>query len=179
MLKMFSTQLAGLFKRIHEKDEFIFEDGARLLAQAAVGNGSIFIFGNKEMEAVALEAIVGAEPFRYAKKSPDDVAEIKESDRAIVVSRFSTDEEAVECAKALMKLQVPFVALATKMETSDEDLFDLADVAINLQLTKGLLPDETGNRFGFPSVMAALFAYYGLKFTYDEILAEYEDEEEK
>jgi hypothetical protein len=47
---------------------------------------------------------------------------------------------------------------------------------MNLQLSKGLLPDEVGNRFGLPSSMAALFTYYGLKFTFDEILAEYEEE---
>lgn len=176
---MFSTQLTGLFKRIHEKDEFAFEDSARLLAQAAVSEGSIFIFGNKEMEAVTLEATFGAEPFRFAKKFPADLAEIKESDRALIITRFSTDAEAIACAKNLEMLEVPFVAIATKVEASKEDLFDLADVSIHLQLAKGLLPDEFGNRFGFPSSMAALFAYYGLKFTFDEILAEYEDEEEE
>ena len=35
MLKMFTTQLTGLFKRIEEKEEYSFEDGARLLAQGA------------------------------------------------------------------------------------------------------------------------------------------------
>ncbi|MFL6556676.1 MAG: DUF2529 family protein, partial [Bacillus sp. (in: firmicutes)] len=33
MLKMFTTQLTGMFKRIEEKEEYSFEDGARLLAQ--------------------------------------------------------------------------------------------------------------------------------------------------
>jgi len=50
----------------------------------------------------------------------------------------------------------------------------LADVHINLQLLKGLLPDDFGNRYGYPSSMAALYVYYGIKFTIDEILAEYE-----
>jgi hypothetical protein len=178
MLKMFSTQLTGLFKRIHEKEEFGFEDAARLIAQAAVSEGSIYIYGNKEMEAVCLEATVGAEPLRYAKNFPTDVSVIQEADRAMIFSRFSTDTDSLTIAKELQKLSIPFVAIATKLESDGEDLFDLADVSINLSLTKGLLPDETGNRFGFPSSMAALFAYYGLKFTYDEILAEYEEEKE-
>jgi hypothetical protein len=42
-------------------------------------------------------------------------------------------------------------------------------------LTKGLLPDDFGNRYGFPSPMAGLFVYYGLKFTIEEIIAEYEE----
>jgi hypothetical protein len=58
---------------------------------------------------------------------------------------------------------------------STGELSELADVHIPLQLTKGLLPDDFGNRYGYPSSMAALFVYHGLKFTIDEILAEYED----
>jgi uncharacterized phosphosugar-binding protein len=177
MLKMFSTQLTGLFKRIHEKEEFAFEDAARLIAQAAVSEGTIFLYGNKEMESVVLEATVGTEPLRFAKKWSDaGGGEIQESDRAIIISRFSTDEESIEIARKLQTVGVPFVAISTKVDSEEEDLFDLADVTLNLQLKKGLLPDEIGNRFGFPSSMAALFAYYGLKFTFDEIMAEYEEE---
>ena len=50
---------------------------------------------------------------------------------------------------------------------------ELADVHIDLQLIKGLLPNDAGERFGYPSSMAALYVYYGLKFTIEEILAEY------
>jgi hypothetical protein len=177
MLKMFSTQLTGLFKRIQDKEEFAFEDAARLIAQAAVSEGSIFLFGHLEMEAIVLEATVGAEPLRFAKKFPSELADIQESDRAIIITRYSTDIEAIECGKRLQEIGVPFVAISTKMDSETEDLFDLADVTLNLQLTKGLLPDETGNRYGLPTSMAALYAYYGLKFTFDEILAEYEEED--
>jgi hypothetical protein len=177
MLKMFSTQLTGLFKRIQDKEEFAFEDAARLIAQAAVSEGSIFLFGHLEMEAIVLEATVGAEPLRFAKKFPSELANIQESDRAIIITRYSTDVEAIECGKRLQEIGVPFVAISTKMDSETEDLFDLADVTLNLQLTKGLLPDETGNRYGLPTSMAALYAYYGLKFTFDEILAEYEEDD--
>jgi uncharacterized phosphosugar-binding protein len=177
MLKMFSTQLTGLFKRIQDKEEFAFEDAARLIAQAAVTEGSIFLFGHLEMEAIVLEATVGAEPLRFAKKFPSELANIQESDRAIIITRYSTDVEAIECGKRLQEIGVPFVAISTKMDSETEDLFDLADVTLNLQLTKGLLPDDTGNRYGLPTSMAALYAYYGLKFTFDEILAEYEEED--
>jgi hypothetical protein len=180
MLKMFTTQLTGLFKRIHDKEEFVFEDGARLIAQAAISDGTIYMFGSKEMESVVLEATVGVEPLRFAKRFPGTVDsldfEIKGSDRAIIISRFSTDEDAIQYGRWLHELNVPFIAISTKVESDQEDLFDIADVSLNLHLTKGLLPDEVGNRFGFPSTMAALFAYYGLKFTFDEILAEYDEE---
>ena len=69
MLKMFSTQLTGLFMRIADKEEFQFEDGARLLAQAAVGHGAIYFKGFGEMRGVEFEAIEGAEPLESAKRS--------------------------------------------------------------------------------------------------------------
>ncbi|MEH7522327.1 DUF2529 domain-containing protein [Bacillus sp. JJ1503] len=174
MLKMFSTQLTGLFKRIQEKEEFSMEDSARLLAQAAVGNGNIYIFGANEMNAIAYEATEGQEPLKNAAIWPMDrpLDELSETDRFLIVSRHSTDKEAVKMGEILAEKMIPFVGISTVQE--GHGLADLADVHIDLRLTKGLLPDETGNRFGYPSSMAALFVYYGIKFTLEEILEEYE-----
>jgi uncharacterized phosphosugar-binding protein len=173
LLKMFSTQLTGLFNRIHDKEEFSIEDGARLLAQAAVGDGSIYICGLKEMAAVEAEATEGAEPLMSAKKWTA-IDEIQEADRVLLISRFSKDKEAVEIARALAEKNIPFVAVSTAVESDGDDLASLADIHIDLRLAKGLLPGEDGGRFGYPSSIAALFVYFGLKFTIDEIIAEYE-----
>jgi uncharacterized phosphosugar-binding protein len=171
LLKMFTTQLTGLFKRIEEKEEFSFEDGARLLAQAPVGDGSIYIFGTNEMKAIAHEALEGAEPFASARIY-SEINELTIADRVLLFSRTSSDQAAIDLALQLQENDVPFVAVSTD---TDGQLADLADVHINLRLTKALLPDDNGNRYGYPSLMAALFVYYGLKFTIDEILAEYEE----
>jgi uncharacterized phosphosugar-binding protein len=173
LLKMFSTQLTGLFNRIHDKEEFSIEDGARLLAQAAVGDGSIYICGLKEMAAVEAEATEGAEPLISAKKWTA-IDEIQEADRVLLISRFSKDKEAVEIARALAEKNILFVAVSTAVESDGDDLASLADIHIDLRLAKGLLPGEDGGRFGCPSSIAALFVYFGLKFTIDEIIAEYE-----
>ena len=173
MLKMFTTQLTGLFKRLEEKEEYSFEDGARLLAQAPVGDGSIYIFTTKEMKAVEFEALDGAEPFKGAKIF-DSVEELTDSDRVLMFTRYSNDGAALEVAEQLREKGIPFVAVATAVPDG-EHLQELADPLIDLRLTKGLLPDDEGNRYGYPSSMAALFVYYGLKFTIEEILAEYEE----
>ncbi|WP_423800127.1 DUF2529 domain-containing protein [Neobacillus sp. SAB-20_R2A] len=175
MLKMFTTQLMGLFKRIEEKEEFAFEDAARLLAQAPVGDGSIYIYGEKEMKAVSAEAVDGAEPLKSARAlSMESAADLDIADRVLIFARTSTDEAALSIAAQLQEKGIPFVAVSTVMDVSTGGLAEIADVHIDLRLTKGLLPDEFGNRIGYPSSMAALFVYYGLKFTIEEILAEYE-----
>jgi DNA-binding MurR/RpiR family transcriptional regulator len=175
MLKMFTTQLSGLFQKIAEKEEYQLEDAARLLSQAPAGDGFIYILGTAEMQGVAFEACSGAEVLRYSKIISDpQLAELSSSDRVLLFSRFSTDEEAVRLAFLLAEKGIPFVSVCSILEEDEPGpLATLADVHIELHLTKGLLPDENGNRFGFPALMAALFVYHALKFTIDEMLAEY------
>lgn len=165
MLKMFTTQLTGLFKRITDKEEFSFEDGARLLAQGQ----TIYLLGFKEMKAVEFEALEGAEPLKNALTN---VEAATSADRVLLFTRTSADGDALELAMKLKEKDIPFVAVSTSVP--DGKLEEMADVHINLQLTKGLLPDDFGNRYGYPASMAALYVYYGLKFTIDEIFAEYE-----
>jgi DNA-binding MurR/RpiR family transcriptional regulator len=176
VLKMFTTQLHGLFQRIQEKQTEWMEDGARLLAQAAVADHTIYIYGTAEMEAVAYEATKGAEPLSHATvlRSDKEIEQITTMDRVLLVSRYSTDLEAIQLAKTLAEKKIPFVAVSSHLESTSETLVDLADVHIDLQLKKGLVPNEDGGRIGYPFSMAALFVYYGLKFTIEEILVEYE-----
>jgi len=179
LLKMFSTQLSGLFNRLHEKQEFSIEDGARLLAQAAAGEGTIYLYGAGEMGAVPLEALYGAEPLKGAALlQADQASAVTSADRVLIVTRQSIDPEAVRLAQALHDKGLSFVAISTVVKSDEavSGLETLADVHIDLKITKGMLPDDFGNRFGQPTSMAALFIYYGLKFTIDEIIAEYEAE---
>ena len=178
MLKMFSTQLSGLFKRLQEKEEFSIEDGARLLAQAAAGEGTIYLYGAGEMGAIPLEAIHGVEPLKGAALLQlEQASEVTSADRVLIVTRHSNDREAVELAQKLSNSGHSLVGVSTAVpnEGGSPGLDTLADVHIDLKITKGMLPDDYGNRFGQPTSMAALFIYYGLKFTIDEIMAEYED----
>lgn len=171
MLKMFSTQLSGLFKRLQEKEEFSIEDGARLLAQATIGQGSIYLYGTGEMKAIGLEAVYGEEPLQSAAELGEGV-EVEAADRVLIISRYSDDVDAVLVARRLQEQGIPFVAISTVREEG-AGLVQLADVHIDLRMTKGLLPDDSGNRIGYPTSIAALFVYYGLKFTIEEILEEY------
>ncbi len=174
MLKIFATQLNGLFTKIREEQMEELEDGARLLAQAVISDGRIYVFGAEEMAAVALEAVKGTEPLTHATILTSDMIEtVSGVDRVLLVTRYSTDQEALTLAKKLVENGISFITLSTHQESDKESITDLADVSIDLSLRKGLVPAEDGGRMGFPFSMAALYAYYGLKFIIDEILAEY------
>jgi len=176
MLKIFTTQLSSYFKRIGEKEELNLEDGSRILAQAAVGQGNIYIYGVNEMQAVTYEATQSAEPLTHAKPLVlDDIRSLTSVDRVLIVTRFSTDEKAVEVAHMLLKEGIPFVSIgAVPKEVQSDSIHDLSDVHINTYLLQPLIPDDNGDRFGFPALMTALYAYYGLSFTLKEILDENE-----
>lgn len=174
VLKIFSTQISGYFKKIAEQEEMNIEDGSRLLAQALIGNGSIYMYGTKEMEGVALEALYGEEPLKGAKPlfKGGELAAITSADRVLLISRFSTDVEAIELARRL-QTEGHFIVGISAIKEGVHSLEQFADVHIDTKLIKGLIPDEDGSRFGFPSLIVALLAYYGLKFTIDEIISEY------
>ncbi|KAA0764844.1 DUF2529 domain-containing protein [Bacillus sp. SH5-2] len=174
MLKIFSTQLSGYFSRVSQKEEMNIEDSARLLAQALVGDGYIYLHGTNEMEGVIVEALFGAEPMQQAKRLFENGKEAKvtSADRVLLISRFSTDEEVIQIAKKLQEDGHSIVGISAIQEGA-ASLEQYTDVHIDTKLLKGLIPDDEGNRYGFPSLIVALFAYHGIKFTIDEMLNEY------
>ncbi|GIN69766.1 hypothetical protein J14TS2_02410 [Bacillus sp. J14TS2] len=173
MQKMFTTQLLGLFTRIMDKEAYSIEDGARLLAQASAGEGVIYIKGFGEMEGVVLEAINGPEPLENVRVLKD-VADLKPIDRVLLFTRFSDDHKANEFAKQLEEKGISFVAVSGVKKTTEHHLPDVADVHINTFVLKPLIPNEDGERVGFPTLIAGLYIYTCIKFILDEILTEYE-----
>ncbi|MGE6257848.1 DUF2529 domain-containing protein [Heyndrickxia sporothermodurans] len=172
-MKMFLTQINGLFSRIYEKEQYSIEDSARLLAQAAIGQGKIYIKGFEEMDVVSKEAIEGAEPMMNAAPLTD-IQELTDADRVIIVSRFSNNNEAVQFAEELIERNIPFIAISGSVKTDATDLTKLADVHINTSLIKPMLPSDTGERICFPTSMTALYIYHCIKLTFDEIMDEYQ-----
>lgn len=173
MQKMFTTQLAGLFKRIMDNEEFSIEDGARLLAQALAGEGTIYLYGVGEMEGVVSEALQGAEPLSGARALTTD-SELTHVDRVLLISRFADDEKAIQIATKLTEENIPFVAISSVRE-SENTLVELADVHIDLHLKKPLLPADDGSRVGYPSLIAALYVFRSMQFVLDEMVEELEE----
>lgn len=103
MLKIFTTQLAGIFSRIQDKESEAIEDGARLLAQAAVSGHTIYLYGANEMQGILCEAELGSEPMPSVKAFPDTADSITESDRVLMFCSGPGTAEEQELAKSFMK----------------------------------------------------------------------------
>ncbi|SDH90738.1 protein of unknown function [Planococcus glaciei] len=162
-MKMLSTQLAGLFQRIAGQEEAI-EDTARVLAQAAIGEGTIFLAAFGEMKAVALSALEGAEPLQSAAQwQPDSV--ITSADRVWILAK---NHESDELANRLNDAHLPFAMLVAEKRSNEME----ADAFVSLKIDKGLLPTDDGERTVVPHAMGALFVYHAVKMAVDEMLAE-------
>ena len=171
MQKIFTTQLIGYFQRIQEKEQEHMEDGARLLAQAAIGEGAIYVKGFQELIGIDIQLEKSREPFPSAKRL-EDLNEITTVDRVLLFTPFSTDEAAIQLAKDLGKKGVPIVGVSAVIE-GEESLEQHVDVHVDSTLKKPIIPTEDGHRIGFPVLMTSLYVYYSLFFIMQEILEEY------
>ena len=170
LLKIFLTQLTGVYKKIEQEEQESIEDAARLLAQALTANGQVYIHGFKEMEGIVSQAINGPEPLKGLKKlySGQYMVQAQQRDRAIIFARSATEKEAVALAESLRGQHVPFVAVSQGVKPEDEgkpNLTEIADVHVDIKAVRGL-----------PTLAAALFAYQAIIMGVDEILREYEEE---
>jgi uncharacterized phosphosugar-binding protein len=176
-VKIFTTQMIGYLKKIAEEEEMAFEDGARLLAQAIIGEGRILLHGFHEMEAVVIEALCGQDKLPKAVRLMENGHlrnDIDETDRVLLIARFSNDKDAISLAERLKEQGLEIAAISAVVKDEQPSLVDIVDVHIDSKLLKPIVPKEDGSRIGFPTVITASFAYYCLLLTIYDILEEYE-----
>ncbi|WP_062351497.1 DUF2529 family protein [Bacillus kwashiorkori] len=175
MLKIFTTQLVGRLKKIEADEEFNLEDGARLLAQALIGDGHIYLYAPDEFYGVFVEASSGQEPLTGVHLlTEENRGSLTSADRVLVFSRHADDLEAIALASQLAERMIPFVAISSRSRTDgDESLVDVADVFIDLKMERGLVPIEDGSRVGYPYLICALYVFHNMKILMDEIMEDY------
>lgn len=170
-MKILTTQIGGLLQRAGSNNEETIEETARLLAQATIGEGRVIFAGFDEMDAVGLNAMLGAEPFHGAVQYEEGM-EIHSADRVWLFTRSATDARALELARMLAEEFIPFAVVAGEKATEENELADLAYTYMATGLVKGILPGEDGGRIVQPHVLVALFLYEAVKMAYDEMVNE-------
>lgn len=150
-MEMRQTHLAGLFQEIAKQSAAI-EDTAHLLAQAAAGEGTIFLAAFGEMKAVLPAALADEEPLRHAAEwRPESI--VTHVDRVWILAK---DREGDELAGRLNDAHLPFAMLTARTREPVE-----ADAFLSLHI---------GSRVFVPDALGALFAYYAVKTAMDAML---------
>lgn len=170
MLKIFTTQLNGLFKRIQDQEEESIEDGARMLAQSAISGHTVYIYGEKELSGITKEALHGRESLSFVKELPEEIEEITPQDKVLMFLQGTLDHGELDLARRLHEQETGIIAVSTDGREAFENF---CEVWIDTKLKKPLVPDENGERIGYPSLMAGLYVYHALMLTIKEILDEY------
>lgn len=179
MSKILTTQLTGLLQRIQKSEEESIEETARLLAQAAIGQGYVYFASFGELIGVTMNAVEGADPFiKFAQWTPE--VAITSADRVIIFTRSGNDVEAVALAKQLNDAFIPFAAVASEVASETNELSELAYTYVSMKMRGGIIPHPTnlGERIVMPHLIAALFIYEAIKMEYDEMIADDDELEE-
>jgi hypothetical protein len=179
MSKILTTQLTGLLQRIQQSEDESIEETARLLAQAAIGQGIVYFACYGEMEGIALNAALSADPFvRFARYT--DEVELTDADRVIIFTRSCEDQQALQLAKKLYEAFIPFAAVASEVASDTNELSELAYTYISLKIRGGILPHPTklGERIVMPHLIGGLYVYEAIKMEFDEMIADDDDDDE-
>ena len=180
MSKILTTQLTGLLQRIQQSEDESIEETARLLAQAAIGQGIVYFACYGEMEGIAINAAFGADPFVKFARYTDDVV-LTDADRVIIFTRSCEDQQALQLAKKLYEDFIPFAAVASEVASDTNELSELAYTYISLKIRGGILPHPTklGERIVMPHLIGGLFVYEAIKMEFDEMIGEKDDDDEE
>ncbi|MCA0991198.1 DUF2529 family protein [Guptibacillus hwajinpoensis] len=172
MLKIFTTQLMGKFKGIQDQHEMIIEDISRLFAQIITGGGTVYFYGENELQGAALEAVYGSEKLP-SSAILHDPADLTENDCVLLFSRLSEDEAAAKHAETFKATGATVVGISATRKEADPILEQNTDFHINTGLTTGLVPNDEGERIGYPALLTSLYVYHALYLTTREILEEH------
>lgn len=171
-MKMLTTQLSGLLTRLAEREQFSIEETARLLAQAIASDGRIIFYGVDELAAVTMRAQLGEEKMQSVIPYEKGM-EFHHTDRVLIMSKREHPEEALQLAKQLHDAFIPFAVIASAKE-EDDALAQWAYTYVSTDITRGLLPTETGDRTVYVDLIATLFIFEAMKQMMDEMLHDFE-----
>ncbi|MGM9985906.1 MAG: DUF2529 family protein [Bacillaceae bacterium] len=171
MLKIFTTQLSGIFSRIQQQEELNLEEGARLIAQACIGEGKTYVIGFEEVNGLIAQVTSGEGAIPQSC-SFTNIEDVTSADRVLLLSPTSTNEEALALAKKLEEKGILTIGISAIIQ-GEQSLEQIVDVHIDTKATRGLVPTEEGERIGKPTVLATSFVLQGLQFIVNEIMEEY------
>ncbi|WP_414042274.1 DUF2529 family protein [Macrococcus animalis] len=163
MLKIFNTQLNGIFKKI-DMQETELDIAGRLLAQAVVGEGRIYVKGFGDLKYFEDFVVNGKESLFDATVYISD-ALVDRTDRILVMSD-EYDDSTAEFVDSLEARDIDYVLVCNKSDAITSMNF------IDLCTPRALVPTEDYSRIITPHMMVMNYIYYAIYSVMHEILVE-------
>ncbi|MCE4957573.1 DUF2529 family protein [Macrococcoides caseolyticum] len=163
MLKILGTQLNGIFKKI-DMQETELDIAGRLLAQAVVGEGKIYVKGFGDLKHFESFVVNGKENLFDVDFYISD-ALVDKTDRVLVMSDVY-DECTVEFVDSLESRDIDYVLVCNRHDDITAMNF------IDLSTPRALVPTEDFSRIITPHVMAMNYIYYAIYSVMHEMLVE-------
>ncbi|KAA1039272.1 DUF2529 family protein [Macrococcus equipercicus] len=166
MLKIFNTQLNGIFKKIDAQETEI-DIASRLLAQAVVGEGRIFVKGFGDLRYFE-DFIVESEESLFGAEKMITESVLDRTDRVLLMAD-TYDDAVIEYIKDLDEFDIDYVLVCNKDERINSMNF------IDLSTPRALVPMEDFSRIIKPHLMAMNYIYYAIYAGMKELLEEETD----
>ena len=170
-MKMFFTQLQGLTKGIEEQEDMI-EDAARLLAMSIVGDGSVYWYGEGDMDGIVTQAMTGDDGIPDSKRW-SDAQSLSEQDTVVICTKWRDSVSASDVAKRAEEAGATVIGITSALSVSEgnRDWTRRTELLLVNGVSQGLIPSEDGEtRIGTPHLLAGLHVYYSLFFILRDIL---------
>lgn len=172
-MKMYITQLRGVFETLSRDNEEALEETGRRLAQSLVSGGKIYVHGWSDCSVVVHEAtaspnaLPGTQPL-FDKEG--QLAALSKWDSVLLFTPTEFEEEALNLSQTFHSLGVDSIAVSFKNESPS--FGEAWDVHLTLPPAEPLIPFTDTKKMGVPSSFAALFLYHLIFFSTMEILEE-------
>ena len=170
-LKILTTQIGGLLQRAGSNNEEAIEETARLLAQATIGEGRVIFAGFDEMEAVGLNAMLGAEPFRGAVRYEEGM-EIHSADRVWLFTVLQQMRGRLNWRGSLRRSSFLLRSLRARRQRRKMSWLIWRIRIWRPALLKGFCRGKMAVGIVQPHVFVELFLYEAVKMAYDEMVNE-------
>ena len=174
-MKMYITQLRGVFEAISRNNEDHLEETGRRVAQSLVSGGKVYVHGWSDFSAVVHEATASSNAVPDAKPLFDGNGQpmtVTERDTVILFVPKDFENEAVTWSQGIRSAGAHLICVSY---TNDDPSFKEAwDVHMALPSAAPLIPFTDSKKIGSPSSLAALFLYHLIFFSVMEILEEQE-----
>ncbi|WEG13091.1 DUF2529 family protein [Pullulanibacillus sp. KACC 23026] len=171
-MKMYITQLRGVFEKVSQENEDVLEEAGRRLAQTIASDGQIFVHDFSPIPLLSMEATKSENTLPNVQPLLNDEAtkQLSERDLLLLYLQKDYEDEAIRLIKSVKPSGAQIIGI---LSADIIDPFgDLFDACLTVPVSEPLIPFDDFGKMGHPESLTLLFTYHLLYFSVMEIVSE-------